>query len=72
MVVIYEFTGTTYHPAVVIDEQTGKVTGTSALADYFRDVFQYLRDGNVTPEKHMDKIKPRIYENYRNIYYWAE
>lgn len=72
MITIYEFSGTTYHPAVVIDESNGTITGTSELADYFRDGFQSLRDDGYAPENHMDKIKNRLANNWRDAYHWAD
>jgi hypothetical protein len=71
MIIVYELTGQNYHPAVAIDEAEGTVKGDSDLADYFRDCFESLRNDGYDPVNHMDGIKNRLYNNYRNGYYWA-
>jgi hypothetical protein len=72
MITIYEFNGTIYRPSVIIDEENGIVSGSSQLAKYFEDGFQHLRDEGYQPENHMDKIKNRLENNWRNAYHWAD
>lgn len=72
MIVVYEFDGKEYLSVAVIDEERAIVTGSSSLADYFRYAFEKLEAKGHDPKDHMDEIKQRIYDNYRNGYYWAE
>lgn len=72
MIIIHEFNRLRYQPAVIIYEDTGKVAGTSELADYFRAAFQKLRDDGYDPTNHMTGIKNRLRKNYRDRYHWTE
>jgi hypothetical protein len=72
MIVVYKFNGNQYSSVAVIDEEKAVVIGSSSLADYFRYAFNKLEAKGHDPKANMDEIKQRIYDNYRNGYYWAE
>lgn len=72
MIVIYEYNGRSYHPAAMIDETTAEVGGSTEFARYLRNGFNQMRDDGYVPSDHMDKIRNRLYNNFRNAYYWAD
>lgn len=71
MIVIWALRSGSYTREVIIDEEAGKVLGSTELADEFRRKFDHLRDHGVDPAEQMEGIKDRLYANYRNVYYWA-
>lgn len=71
MITIYEYNGGKFvESAVVYEDAT--VGGVSNLADYLRNGFEDIRSNGYKPEDHWQKIENRLYNNFRNGYYWAE
>lgn len=71
MIKIYKYNGFGWFFLAGIDENDASVTGNGELASHFRDGLDSMREQGYKPEDHIDKIRDRIYDNFRTGYYLA-
>ena len=71
MIVLYKVQNDSYKSVAVIDEETGKVTGSSRLANYIRDAIEQLKSVDaidITDPDVMDRIRYNLEKTYNNGY----